>query len=107
MKNNSSNELTKAKEDFIQLIKNELPVETYLQIANEYLSLGLYEEAQSIVQLCPPNNLVSYYEAYILHLRGMPYLPTLQKAETAFRTQTPENIAKIWPEFRNELESTR
>ena len=79
MKNNSSNEITKAKEDFTQLIKNELPVETYLQIANEYLSVGLYEEAQSIVQLCPPNNLVSYYEAYILHLRGMPYLPSLQK----------------------------
>ena len=93
LKNNSSNELAKAKEDFIQLIKNELPVETYLQIANEYLSIGLYEEAQSIVQLCPSNNLVSYYEAYILHLRGMPYLPSLQKAET-------ESAAFVFP-FRN------
>ena len=50
---------------FNGLIQNEQPFETYLQIANDYFEMGLLNEAEKVLAICPSNTLVKYWIAYI------------------------------------------
>ncbi|MDH4091926.1 MAG: DUF5107 domain-containing protein [Cyclobacteriaceae bacterium] len=50
---------------FTSLIRNELPHETYLQLADWYLSLGLLNESLEVLSLAPPNPEVYYWMAYL------------------------------------------
>lgn len=49
----------------IGLIRNEMPQETYLELAVWYSSIGRKEEAVKILQLAPRNAEVLYWTAYL------------------------------------------
>jgi tetratricopeptide (TPR) repeat protein len=54
-----------SKARFTSLIRNEMPQETYLELAIWYNSLGRKEEAAKILQLAPRNAEVMYWQAYL------------------------------------------
>jgi hypothetical protein len=53
------------KTRFTSLIRNEMPQQTYLELAIWYFNIGRKEEASKILQLSPANTEVSYWEAYL------------------------------------------
>jgi tetratricopeptide (TPR) repeat protein len=52
-------------ESFRSMIRNELPFETYLEIASEYLDNGLEAEAVKVLEQSPPNPVAYYWLAYL------------------------------------------
>jgi predicted Zn-dependent protease len=53
------------KEDFIGLIRNEMPYETFLELAIWYNNIGRKEDAAKVLQLSPPNAEVMYWQAFL------------------------------------------
>jgi predicted Zn-dependent protease len=53
------------REAFTSFIRNELPHETYLELAMRYFHLGLTEEAAQVLALAPSYPLVDYWLAYL------------------------------------------
>ena len=51
--------------NFNSLIRNELPHETYLEIAVEYVNLGLDGEAIKVLEQSPSSPMVYYWLAYL------------------------------------------
>ncbi len=54
-----------AKYKFTTLIRNEMPHESYLQLADWYLSVGLEKESLEVLRLAPANPEVLYWMAYL------------------------------------------
>ncbi|WP_353718871.1 DUF5107 domain-containing protein [Dyadobacter sp. 676] len=50
---------------FQKAIRNELPHETYLELAMDYVNQGQYEEARKMLALAPAYPTVSYWLAYL------------------------------------------
>lgn len=69
---------TSGRAQFTGMIRNELPQETYLELAVWYHSIGLDADALKVLELAPPNAELLYWQAY---LRGDPGL--LARAESA------------------------
>ncbi len=53
------------RKNFTSLIRNELPHETYLQLADWYFSLNLWKESLEVLNLAPPTPEVYYWKAYL------------------------------------------
>jgi len=53
------------KKHFIDLIRNEIPQETFLELAIWYYNIGRNEEADNILQLSPPNAEILYWQAFL------------------------------------------
>jgi tetratricopeptide (TPR) repeat protein len=53
-------------EQFKSLIRNELPHETFLEIAIKYYNLGLIPEAEKVLTASPESAMVSYWLAYVI-----------------------------------------
>lgn len=51
--------------DFKKLIRNELPHETYLELAIKYFNLGLTMEAEMVLSSSPEYPMVSYWLAFL------------------------------------------
>jgi tetratricopeptide (TPR) repeat protein len=61
--------LSRAPEDLEAcraLVRNELPHETWLEMAMFYLRLGLLDDALAVVKAAPPRATVQYWLAYLL-----------------------------------------
>lgn len=58
-----SSEASKSK--FTSMIRNEMPHESYLQLADWYLSIGLEKESLEVLKLAPVNPEVLYWMAYL------------------------------------------
>ena len=56
--------------DFTTLIRNELPDETYQEMALWYFSSGLFDEALTLLAHAENNPIAMYNSAYITHLAG-------------------------------------
>lgn len=54
-----------ALKEFKQLIRNELPHETYLDLAITYYNLGLIKESLKVLDNAPENPIVSYWQAFL------------------------------------------
>jgi tetratricopeptide (TPR) repeat protein len=52
--------------EFKSLIRNELPHETYLEIAMHYVSLGLADDALRLLEVAPEQATIRYWQAYLL-----------------------------------------
>lgn len=66
---------------FVSLIRNELPHETFLELAAWYFNLGQWKESEAVLQLAPQNPEVGYWLAYLHHKQGGANAPALlQKA---------------------------
>lgn len=53
------------KNKFTSLIRNEIPQETFLQVADWYFSLGLWKESLDVLRLSPPTPEVYYWMAFL------------------------------------------
>jgi tetratricopeptide (TPR) repeat protein len=53
------------KQQFSGLVRNEMPRETYLELATWYYQTGRNEEALKLLQIAPPNAEVSYWIAFL------------------------------------------
>ena len=69
--------------NFQLLIRNELPVETYLELASTYERMGRLAESMQLLELAPPQALVFLKRAYLKHLLGADYKPDLLLADQA------------------------
>jgi tetratricopeptide (TPR) repeat protein len=54
-----------SRDAFTGLIRNELPHETYLELAAYYLQLGLAGEAALVLTLAPDQPMVNFWRAYL------------------------------------------
>jgi tetratricopeptide (TPR) repeat protein len=52
--------------EFKSLIRNELPHETYLEIAMFYVNLGLKKDALRLLEAAPEQATIRYWQAYLL-----------------------------------------
>src|SRR5690606_35301876 len=57
------------KNKFTDLIQNEMPVETFLELAIWYANLGFYDEGREVLELAPQNTETLYWLAW-LHRDG-------------------------------------
>lgn len=96
---------------FTSAIRNELPQETYLEMAGWYENINAYEEAAQLLELSPKNAIVAYRLAYILDKEGKDSRSILEEARqmspalvSPFRKETlpalewAAGIHKGWPE---------
>lgn len=58
------------KKGFTSRIQNEMPHETYLQLADWYLSLGQFQESLEVLNLAPENPEVYYWMAFLNNKLG-------------------------------------
>ena len=56
---------TENKARFTDLIRNEMPQETYLELAIWYFNIGMKEEAIKVLQLSPENAEVLYWQSFL------------------------------------------
>jgi hypothetical protein len=75
--------------DFTALIRNELPQETFLELAIWYHAVGLDTDAAKVLDLAPPTAEVLYWLAYVHHDPSL-----LARAEAA----SPEFVFPFRPE---------
>lgn len=54
-----------ARSDFVNQIRNELPVEIYLELACWYAGLGRVDEAKELLSLAPANAETRYWQAWL------------------------------------------
>jgi tetratricopeptide (TPR) repeat protein len=71
------------KAGFISMIRNEQPVETYLELASMYHKNSFPDECQKVLQLSPVNALVTYWLAFLQHQAGQSFTSELAKANSA------------------------
>jgi hypothetical protein len=55
----------KSKYNFVNAIRNELPVQTYLELAIWYHEVNRNDESKAILKLAPRDNEVEYWEAFL------------------------------------------
>ncbi|RAV28120.1 DUF5107 domain-containing protein [Sinomicrobium soli] len=55
----------KDKTDFTSLIRNEMPLETYLEMAIWYYELGRTDESVTLLKLAPGNALATYWLSFL------------------------------------------
>ncbi len=91
--------IDRAKENFDQLrsmIRNELPYESYLELASYYFGLKLYEDAALVLQQSPAHPMVFYWLAYLSNVTHQP-----QKADDYLAKAIEQSTSLVFP-FRQE-----
>lgn len=53
------------KKDFVDLIRNEMPVETFLELAIWYANMGRMEESKTVLTMAPENTETMYWLAWL------------------------------------------
>lgn len=81
------------KSGFTSMIRNEQPIESYLELADLYDHNGCTEESEKVLQLSPANALVHYKLAFLQCKEAKPFSEELNKANAA-------TAAFVFP-FRN------
>lgn len=68
---------------FRSMIRNEMPHESYLEIAAYYVNLGLEEDAMKALESAPDQAEIRYWQAYLLRKRSPEQsMAVLRKAST-------------------------
>lgn len=83
------------KNDFGSLIRNELPFETYMELAEWYESAGCEEEALTLLSFVPDYPVANYKKAYLLHKKDdeAGSLAALEKANAG----SPQSVFPFRP----------
>ncbi|UOE51864.1 DUF5107 domain-containing protein [Mucilaginibacter sp. SMC90] len=82
-----------AKSGFTSMIRNEQPIESYLDLADLYDHNGCTVESENVLKLSPANALVDYKLAFLQYKQAKPFSEALNKANAA-------TAAFVFP-FRN------
>ena len=84
-----------SQKQFTGFIQNELPSETYLELAIGYYNKGCISEAEKVLRLSPSNIIIEYWLAFIQNKRHENFSLQLEKATRsspafafAFRSET-------------------
>lgn len=90
-------------DDFQSLVRNELPFETYLELAGWYESVGCYDEALALLSCAGSYPIACYKRAYLLDRMGKSAesQQLLQQAATAspemvFPFRVEDRAALVW-----------
>ena len=83
-------------DQFRSMIRNELPSESYLELASYYLGLKLFENAALVLQQAPAHPMVYYWLAYLNDLARQP-----QKADDYLSKAIEQSSWLVFP-FRQE-----
>jgi tetratricopeptide (TPR) repeat protein len=83
-------------DQFRSMIRNELPAESYLELASYYLRMKLFEEAALVLQQSPAHPIVYYWLAYLSNLAKQP-----QKAGDYLSKAIEQSSWLVFP-FRQE-----
>lgn len=59
-----------ARKEFASMVRNELPKETYMELALWYESIGCLEESADLLSFAPDDPVSAYKKAWLLHLEG-------------------------------------
>jgi len=81
------------KNGFTSMIRNEQPIESYLDLADLYEHKGCTEESEKVLELSPANALVNYKLAFLQYKQAKSFNEALTKANGA-------TVAFVFP-FRN------
>lgn len=81
---------------FKSMVRNELPHESYLELASYYAALQLNAEAMEVLQHSPAHPVVSYWLAHLNHLANQE-----QKATEYLKQALESSPALVYP-FRTE-----
>ncbi|HRH41048.1 MAG TPA: DUF5107 domain-containing protein [Pyrinomonadaceae bacterium] len=84
-----------AKSEFTKLIRNEMPQETYLDLALWYYNLGLLQDTKNILETSNKNAEVLYWQAFIAEKLG-------EKNTDSFIKQADSSDVKFVFPFRLE-----
>ncbi len=94
------------KERFTSMIRDEQPIETYLELADTYYKNGCLDECEQVLQLSPTNALVDYWLAFLQAKAGKPFSELLSKANNStpafvfpFRSEDEEVL--LWAMHQN------
>jgi len=60
----------KTRREFVEMIRQELPHETFLEIAIQYYKWNLFQEAEEVLALAPHQPIVQLWQAFILEKLG-------------------------------------
>jgi len=82
--------------EFKLLIRNELPHETYLDIAITFYNLGLIKESLQVLKNAPENPIIIYWRAYLNNELG-----EHTKSRTLLKVAEKKSPYLVFP-FRNE-----
>jgi tetratricopeptide (TPR) repeat protein len=94
---------TKALDNFKSLIRNELPQETYLELASYYRRVGEMRDAIKVLEVAPQHPVVEYWLAYLSEkvgdsLKSQGHLSEALRLSPhlvfPFRPETAEAIAR-------------
>lgn len=90
------------KEDFLSLIRNELPFEIYLEMADWYTGIDCTDEALDLLSLAGNDPIANYEAAYLFHQKGneTAAITALEKANA----QSPELVYPHRPSALKALE---
>jgi tetratricopeptide (TPR) repeat protein len=92
-----ANPTTSTKQNFLSLIRNELPQQTFLELGIWYYDLGRTEDALKVFELAPPDAEIMLWIAYLTHQQ--PNYATLDPTRVfPFRAET----AKLLETFTND-----
>jgi len=65
---------------FTDVITNEQPVQTYLELAIGYYNYGCIDECRKVLELCPNNDLAYYWKAFLQNKQGESFSESLDEA---------------------------
>jgi hypothetical protein len=89
--------LAKDKEEFTGMIRQELPHETFIELALRYNEWNLDEEALKILDLAPAHPMVQLWQAYLLDKAGKKSLSEEKLGLTI--AASPELVFPFRPEM--------
>ncbi len=94
------------KTKFTSVIRDEMPVETYLELAIDYYKNGCYTESAKVLQLSPPNALVNYWLAFLQNKAGKSFTALLEKANNSspafvFPFRSEDEQVLLWAKQQN------
>ncbi|KAA9036286.1 DUF5107 domain-containing protein [Ginsengibacter hankyongi] len=89
------------KQHFADIITNEQPAQTYLELAISYYARGCNAESEKVLELCPSNDLAIYWRAFLQNKQGKSFSKLLAEADNSspafvfpFRPEDEEML--IW-----------
>jgi tetratricopeptide (TPR) repeat protein len=88
-----ANPTSTTKQNFLSLIRNELPQQTFLELGIWYNNLGHTTDAIKILQLAPPDAEIDLWIAHLTH-RQPNYAALDPTRVFPFRAETAEMLAK-------------
>jgi len=94
------------KANFTSAIRDEQPIETYLELAESYYKTGCLDECKQVLQLSPENALVDYWLAFLQNKTGKPFTAYLDKANNSspafvFPYRSADEAVLLWAMQQN------